>query len=523
MPGREPWERYSGDEIEAVVAIMLLREFPHGRRIRPSQGDGGVDVLVPHGARRWEVYQVKGFTTALSSSHKRQIGNSWRRLRKFTDDRNIEVAAWHVVRPIDPTHEDDAWLQELTRNSGIPSDWTGLATIDGWAARYPDVTDYYLHGGRDEVLEQARLFLQAAQVDQSLESGRLVEPIRAVQGLLSWSRALNSIDPHFRYYMHTMATPANGEFVVPPPTPGLLMSMMISDGDDAARLDVIARYDEATKDRPAPLLRVRLQPETGAEREALEDFLAYGISLTNMPAQVTSVELPVGDDLREAVARVSLWPTADNAKPRRVDLAITHDQMITVMPLMLQAPTRGGDGSNRWAWSGADSTGLVSIELRHDPTGLNSLRILASDISGRLPRDVVSAFAPLMSMRTGAELEFRVPDGPFMLKFALQEDAVDVDQVRHRLDVAEDLLTLQGRIPQQVLVPEVPTITEHDLQSWHDAAILLRGGTVQRIWASLGMTRHRTGDLLMPRQIRVTRPLTITIGRQEWILGLVGA
>src|SRR5689334_15460479 len=120
MPGREPWERYSGDEIEAVVAIMLLREYPRGRRVRPSQGDGGVDVLVPHGARRWEVYQVKGFTAALTSSHKRQISESWRRLREFTSDRNIEVTAWHVVRPIDPTHEDDTWLQELTKNSDIP-------------------------------------------------------------------------------------------------------------------------------------------------------------------------------------------------------------------------------------------------------------------------------------------------------------------------------------------------------------------------------------------------------------------
>jgi hypothetical protein len=52
MPGREPWERYSGDEIEAVVAIMLLLENPRGQRIRPSQGDGGVDVLISHTARR---------------------------------------------------------------------------------------------------------------------------------------------------------------------------------------------------------------------------------------------------------------------------------------------------------------------------------------------------------------------------------------------------------------------------------------------------------------------------------------
>lgn len=91
MSGRVPWSTYNGDDIEAVVAIMLLRQFPHGWRVRPSQGDGGLDVVVPHGTHDWDVYQVKGFTRTLSASHKTQITKSWKRMLKYTTERQVRV------------------------------------------------------------------------------------------------------------------------------------------------------------------------------------------------------------------------------------------------------------------------------------------------------------------------------------------------------------------------------------------------------------------------------------------------
>jgi hypothetical protein len=45
MVGRVEWRRYEGDDVEAVVAMMLNREHPNSVRITPSQGDGGVDIL----------------------------------------------------------------------------------------------------------------------------------------------------------------------------------------------------------------------------------------------------------------------------------------------------------------------------------------------------------------------------------------------------------------------------------------------------------------------------------------------
>lgn len=41
------WTRLPGEEVEAVMAIMLCTKHPTAHRVRPSQGDGGVDVFVP--------------------------------------------------------------------------------------------------------------------------------------------------------------------------------------------------------------------------------------------------------------------------------------------------------------------------------------------------------------------------------------------------------------------------------------------------------------------------------------------
>lgn len=73
MTGRVSWGSYNGHDIETVVAIMLSLEDRRSQRVRPASGDGGIDVMVPHSPTRWEVYQVKGFSTRLAPGHKAQI------------------------------------------------------------------------------------------------------------------------------------------------------------------------------------------------------------------------------------------------------------------------------------------------------------------------------------------------------------------------------------------------------------------------------------------------------------------
>ena len=72
MSGRIPWSTYSGEEVEKVLATYICLENRNAERIRPSQGDRGIDLIV----RKQDgiiVYQIKKFSANLTLSRKRQI------------------------------------------------------------------------------------------------------------------------------------------------------------------------------------------------------------------------------------------------------------------------------------------------------------------------------------------------------------------------------------------------------------------------------------------------------------------
>ena len=79
---RIEWAALSGDEVETVVSMLIFNEHPRATRIRPSQGDFGIDVLVPHpGDTSFaDVYQIKKFASNLDASQKRQIEDSFQRV-----------------------------------------------------------------------------------------------------------------------------------------------------------------------------------------------------------------------------------------------------------------------------------------------------------------------------------------------------------------------------------------------------------------------------------------------------------
>lgn len=69
-------QQRSGESIESLAATLLRLEYLDARQVNPSQGDGGIDILrpTPDGL---EIWQVKGFTTAMSDSQFRQVKKSW--------------------------------------------------------------------------------------------------------------------------------------------------------------------------------------------------------------------------------------------------------------------------------------------------------------------------------------------------------------------------------------------------------------------------------------------------------------
>lgn len=103
------WSRLTGDQTEQLLGVLLLRRYPNAQRVRPAQGDHGIDVYVP-GPDGWTVYQIKGFVVPLSASKKRQVRTSWGRFCPFVTSSGQPIAAWHLVRPENATMPERKFL-----------------------------------------------------------------------------------------------------------------------------------------------------------------------------------------------------------------------------------------------------------------------------------------------------------------------------------------------------------------------------------------------------------------------------
>jgi hypothetical protein len=102
------WSVVDGTAIEKTIAVLLNRENPRARRVRPSRGDGGLDIIVPRPETGDYVdYQVKGFgRPPLTASQKRQVEESLKAAIKTHNDPNssIRIAEWLLTLPQNLTH-----------------------------------------------------------------------------------------------------------------------------------------------------------------------------------------------------------------------------------------------------------------------------------------------------------------------------------------------------------------------------------------------------------------------------------
>jgi hypothetical protein len=113
---RVEWSRLSGDEAEAVIGIMLCREHPTATRVKPSQGDGGIDVWVPEGDTAI-VYQIKSYTGNINASRRAKVKKSWKTLLDYAQENSITISDWYLVMPENPTTGQLKWLEELTKQA----------------------------------------------------------------------------------------------------------------------------------------------------------------------------------------------------------------------------------------------------------------------------------------------------------------------------------------------------------------------------------------------------------------------
>jgi len=369
-----PWTVVDPDTIERMIAVGLCRRYQHARRIRPSQGDGGLDVLVPSGQSQFHVedYQVKKFADGLDDSRKSQIKKSLKTAIATHRDATSRytIAKWYLTLPMDLTREQETWLANLATelDAPFPVEVFGLTQVEDLLLESPNIREYYLGDGMEKVREILNQMSSLAGLRNLTTDPTKIEPGDASNPLADLHRHINAADPHFNYdYEVTTDLP------VITPRAGLVASVIARTSPEAPHVTwhISTKYDSALEDRPIPgSYTVYPERMTAEQREAWEQWRDYGTPLTlegdvvdkltiDLPGGLGG-DLPAGDNVLrigpafgefddESAAR-SLWVIEDPAGTRLAERLFS-----------LRRAGRGIAGGEHL--HGTDAEGYIGVDL----------------------------------------------------------------------------------------------------------------------------------------------------------------
>ena len=519
------WSRLGGDECEGVLGVLLLRRHPRARRVRPSQGDRGVDVYVP-GPDGRSVFQIKSFTGRLTPARKRQINKSWTRFTDLVRERQLTVAEWHLVRPENATDEDEAYLAELTAEATWPCGWMGLDHCDELAASYPDVIDYYLRDGKDRLEATVRQHLVAAGF-ASRTKGDLIQPEASIPTLQAIHDAINSLDPH-RYDFAVFHRPASVTDDHPdwPPLvalPDLVASAIRHEPIRAIVFNVFSRFDEASEERPVPLSFRVTADEDSAEGRAWRDFVDYGVATRQfIPVSDLHMDVPGGLGGRSAVGAVRVGPAAPD---RVIDwtVSITGPEGKAIASVDLRGgPLTSGISARGSSLELVDPQGAVELEFRINHETLQSTYTLRHlPLFGKRPRAVLPGIRLVAAFHAPNAIQLAPAGGP-PLSPPMALTGAPNPAFEQVLSVLEILATIQQRTHEPLVLP-CPDRLADEVPTWERAARLVLGETLRGDWTPMTVGQvsgpePALGDVVA---LECIRPLTVRVGGDEVPLGNV--
>ena len=517
------WTRLSGETIEELVAVLLCREFPNAILVRSSQGDGGIDVLVPVDGRH-DVYQVKKFASNLSASQKGQITKSLNRLETTKDDNDVVVRSWNLTLPLDPTNQNRTWFGQLTAEIDYPCEWRGRIFVDGLAAKYPDVVDYYLQDGADRLAEVVKTLTSAMGLQPKADGAGLVTPGQLRDYLASVSDLLDS-DPHFRYDVSV------GPFrEAIPNEPGLIVA--VSEGTagpdgNAVTVKIFPRFAAALDVRPIPI-NVTLKAEPGSElAKQIESFAKYGTPLTTPFGAVDGeFDLPgdLGGVFQDGAIRVGPAGGRQGHVIRLATLDPAGDVVASVV-LDMHPASAGIDGTGV-SVRGVDRGQAIDVELLSDLSARTMIfRVTTRDITGRRPAEILSALRFLKTLNAPNGLVVAQELGPItgsQMDLGKLSDWIDGKVLDSQLLVAEALAELQEWTTEQLVVPPADAIDSDSYWWWRTAVRLFKGEVVPIGQSSVTFCLHPGVEPMEGKfALASVMEMAVGVGSQEVDLGQV--
>lgn len=523
---RIEWTRQEGNDVEAMVAMLVNREHPNSIRITPSRGDGGVDILdrgaAPNGGD--VVYQVKRYSSPLTAKQKTEIEESLETLMSDPRWASLSVETWCLVTPWDPTPEAEAWLRSLGAAHELDAVWHGLTYVEQLTARFPEIADYYLYGGRSRNQEAYEAVV--AYFGAGTETGSLTVP--GVARRLSKAMSVLDDDPHYRYELRF----GQGEMPGAIDRQGLVMTWIRSDGTGAAwiAVDVIARCAASVEARPitiAGTIRANLGSEFAA---AVQDFVDYGAPFTSPPgAYQGELDAPggLGGSLNNAALRV--MPVNDDPGDDlelRIQALDPSGRVLATTGLIRKERSEGPKGIRVVLEQRNHVFFVEDRYLRSLDGGKRSLRL--GDFAGEPVMGVRDALrfltncSPPNSVRVSRS---NAPAGTGAVDsnwgIPLSEDlSSTLTMMTRLLDV---LAVIQDHTGTVVRVPDLSKLTAEQVAEWRRAARILDGEEVisaypegHAILAELAVEVEQPD-----RPLGIALPFEVRVGSQTVSLGTV--
>lgn len=489
-------QQRSGDSIESLVATLLRREYIDARQVNPSQGDGGIDILrsTDDGL---EIWQVKGFTTAMTDSQFRQVKKSWERfVEEHVTPGKHGIVRYHLVTPWTPTEERITLFDELTADASFPCQWDGDAFIAGLADRYPETMQRFVHG--EGVLEQfisQKAMLASSPVERG-ESLTMLDAIETRQDALDAIR--DTVSENYRIE-HGTRTAANAhEVPLPADDDPAVYHRMIYLGDARWKYEsVVPRSADAAEIDPISLNMEFLAAPGTPEHDTVRAWSEWGIPFQDAHVRTTTVGGPFSDDEPVESTVSFIERGRDDAPPLYLRCITSAGESRFRLPLVVTARTVGAHTG--WLRLVADTPErALNFELRFKQGEDADAKAQMGSVDGRNPEAVRDELETLLRISEGDVISMETGNGQSLIR-AHGTVLPTALQAIH-LPVAQHLVQLQAHTASALVMPSIEEVTDGQFR-YLSLLASIYGGTAHR-WNWAEVTLHVPEDAAEAERIK---------------------
>lgn len=388
---------HKGESIEEFIAVLLRRKYPDALQVNPSKGDKGIDVYrnTPEGLVNW---QVKKFTSPLTSGQWTQVVKSWNRFWAEKVEKGVKVASYTLVTPWTPTDERRADFAKLTAAATFPTQWDGDSFISGLTDEFPETLERFVKGPNvldSMVMQKSVLASQPVDVADSLT---MMESITVRQTKLN--EITNLVSDH--YFIdtgtRTMAHPEDWPFPEPDDA-GVMTRYTYLGNNRFSYQTLVPRTAQSTNDDPIHL-EVQFQVADGSpEAQAVRDWSQWGVPFTDIPAITHATGGPLGDRRGDhSLLSFKPVPSAPTTRPN-MRFRIVGADGVEKQSILLRTTEVTQGAATGWPRALAESTyGVLGVELRLGEKDATTSTFSMDRIEGKSPAGVVEELAHFEAM-----------------------------------------------------------------------------------------------------------------------------